>query len=175
MTQSAPTILSWRMSMSSRWTHLFRTSQALQPRQGWTVTSSSATFSMAMSGSSAIEARTQSEEGLGVPCRRGLVAKARTLKGMVSCLDAGSKKRLYPVIHPVGCRCLNQARGGKFHLQERHIRFTMEEDSPPASDSGDDTIFNHFLSMLKDEDPSRRWKAAEGLAPWLIRGGSARS
>ncbi len=40
----------------------------------------------------------------------------------------------------------------------------MGEDSPPESGPGDDAGFSHFLSMLKDEDPSRRWKAAEGLA-----------
>jgi HEAT repeat protein len=40
----------------------------------------------------------------------------------------------------------------------------MGEESPPESESGDDASFNHYLSMLGDEDPSRRWKAAEGLA-----------
>ena len=40
----------------------------------------------------------------------------------------------------------------------------MGEDGPPVQDSGGDAGFNHLLSMLGDEDPSRRWKAAEGLA-----------
>jgi HEAT repeat protein len=37
-----------------------------------------------------------------------------------------------------------------------------EESSPPTP--GDDARFSHYVSMLSDEDPSRRWKAAEGLA-----------
>ena len=40
----------------------------------------------------------------------------------------------------------------------------MGEDSSPPSSSGDDASLAHYLSMLGDEDPSRRWKAAEGLA-----------
>jgi len=40
----------------------------------------------------------------------------------------------------------------------------MGEDSSPRTASGDDASFNHYLSMLQDEEPSRRWKAAEGLA-----------
>ncbi|HMA04697.1 MAG TPA: HEAT repeat domain-containing protein [Methanomicrobiales archaeon] len=38
-----------------------------------------------------------------------------------------------------------------------------EENSPPAPPDGD-ARFNHYLSMLSDEDPSRRWKALEALA-----------
>jgi HEAT repeat protein len=53
---------------------------------------------------------------------------------------------------------------GKFHLQERRIWITMEEESSPPPTSGDDASFNHYLSMLADKEPSRRWKAAEGLA-----------
>jgi len=37
-----------------------------------------------------------------------------------------------------------------------------EEGNPPATE--DEAMWNHLLSMLADEDPSRRWKAAEGLA-----------
>jgi HEAT repeat protein len=37
-----------------------------------------------------------------------------------------------------------------------------ENESPQAA--GDDARFNHYVSMLSDEDPARRWKAAEGLA-----------
>jgi HEAT repeat protein len=37
-----------------------------------------------------------------------------------------------------------------------------DQENPPAT--GDDAMFNHLLSMLSDEEPSRRWKAAEGLA-----------
>jgi HEAT repeat protein len=40
----------------------------------------------------------------------------------------------------------------------------MGEDSQPGVDSNDDASFNHYLSMLADKEPSRRWKAAEGLA-----------
>jgi len=36
---------------------------------------------------------------------------------------------------------------------------TTERDDPAYL-----ARFNHFLAMLKDEDPSRRWKAAEALA-----------
>jgi HEAT repeat protein len=39
----------------------------------------------------------------------------------------------------------------------------MGEESP-APATGDDARFSHYVSMLSDEDPSRRWKAAEGLA-----------
>jgi HEAT repeat protein len=49
-------------------------------------------------------------------------------------------------------------------MQERRISFTMGEDGPPGADSGDDAGFKHYLSLLGDEEPSRRWKAAEGLA-----------
>jgi len=35
------------------------------------------------------------------------------------------------------------------------------EENPPAMD---EAMWDHLLSMLADEDPSRRWKAAEGLA-----------
>ena len=38
-----------------------------------------------------------------------------------------------------------------------------EEEGNPAAGK-DDAMWNHLLSMLSDEDPSRRWKAAEGLA-----------
>ena len=37
-----------------------------------------------------------------------------------------------------------------------------QENSPPAT--GGDARFDHYVSMLSDEEPSRRWKAAEGLA-----------
>ena len=37
-----------------------------------------------------------------------------------------------------------------------------EEGNPPATE--DEAMRNHLLSMLTDEEPSRRWKAAEGLA-----------
>ena len=40
----------------------------------------------------------------------------------------------------------------------------MGEDISPPAASGDDAVFNHYLSMLSEEDPSRRWRAAEGLA-----------
>jgi HEAT repeat protein len=40
----------------------------------------------------------------------------------------------------------------------------MGEDSSPPPASGDDAVFAHYASMLSDENPSRRWKAAEGLA-----------
>jgi HEAT repeat protein len=33
-----------------------------------------------------------------------------------------------------------------------------------GEDSEDEKRRDHFLKMLRDEDPSRRWKAAEGLA-----------
>ena len=35
--------------------------------------------------------------------------------------------------------------------------------SPPAAPGGG-SVFDHYLSLLSDADPSRRWKAAEGLA-----------
>jgi hypothetical protein len=59
---------------------------------------------------------------------------------------------------------LDQARGENFTVQERYISFTMGEESSPSPPSGDDASFNHYLSMLADKEPSRRWKAAEGLA-----------
>jgi hypothetical protein len=40
---------------------------------------------------------------------------------------------------------------------------TMGEEGPSPA-TGDDARFNHYLSMLSDEDPSRRWKGVEGLA-----------
>jgi HEAT repeat protein len=40
----------------------------------------------------------------------------------------------------------------------------MGEEGPPPSSAGDAARFDHLVSMLSDEDPSRRWKAAEGLA-----------
>jgi HEAT repeat protein len=40
----------------------------------------------------------------------------------------------------------------------------MGEDSSPPPSSGDDASLAHYLSMLENEEPSRRWKAAEGLA-----------
>jgi HEAT repeat protein len=38
-----------------------------------------------------------------------------------------------------------------------------EERLPPAA-TGEDAAFGRFVALLSDEDPSRRWKAAEGLA-----------
>ncbi len=38
-------------------------------------------------------------------------------------------------------------------------------------DAGYEKRLEHYLLMLKDEDPSRRWKAAEGLA--RLRDGKA--
>ncbi|HTY52496.1 MAG TPA: HEAT repeat domain-containing protein [Methanomicrobiales archaeon] len=39
-----------------------------------------------------------------------------------------------------------------------------EEDRENHPATGEDAGWNHLLSLLSDEDPSRRWKAAEGLA-----------
>ena len=39
-----------------------------------------------------------------------------------------------------------------------------EEDQENVPATKDDAMFNHLLSMLSEDDPSRRWKAAEGLA-----------
>jgi HEAT repeat protein len=38
-----------------------------------------------------------------------------------------------------------------------------EEGEPPVAPDIE-ARFNHYISMLSDEDPSRRWKAAEALA-----------
>ena len=60
---------------------------------------------------------------------------------------------------------MGSGSGRKFHLKEPPISCIMGEESPPSMPPhGDETAFNHYLSMLSDEDPSRRWKAAEGLA-----------
>jgi HEAT repeat protein len=40
----------------------------------------------------------------------------------------------------------------------------MTGESQPPPSSGDDTVFQHYLALLPDPDPSRRWKAVEGLA-----------
>jgi HEAT repeat protein len=40
----------------------------------------------------------------------------------------------------------------------------MGDEGPSPAPPDDDARFNHYLSMLSEEDPSRRWKAAEGLA-----------
>jgi HEAT repeat protein len=40
----------------------------------------------------------------------------------------------------------------------------MGEDVSSPPDPGGDARFDHYVSMLSDDDPSRRWKAAEGLA-----------
>ena len=37
-----------------------------------------------------------------------------------------------------------------------------ENPAPPASGGGSD--FDRYVALLSDGDPSRRWKAAEGLA-----------
>lgn len=81
---------------------------------------------------------------------------------MLGCAEV--KKALFRDQVPL---CINDPRRnpeGKFHLYERRICFTMGEDSPSPPASGDDTSLAHYLSMLADEEPSRRWKAAEGLA-----------
>jgi HEAT repeat protein len=39
-----------------------------------------------------------------------------------------------------------------------------EEDTPSAPDKGEDTAFGHYMALLSDDDPSKRWRAAEGLA-----------
>jgi hypothetical protein len=40
----------------------------------------------------------------------------------------------------------------------------MEEESPAPQAPGGDAAFARYVSLLADADPSRRWKAAEGLA-----------
>jgi len=40
----------------------------------------------------------------------------------------------------------------------------MGEDETPSPPGGNDAPYDHYLSLLSDADPSRRWKAAEGLA-----------
>ena len=67
------------MSIPSRWMHLLSCSQALHPRQILMFASVSGTFSIDTSGSSAIDASTQSSSVSELPCRRGLPGKARTL------------------------------------------------------------------------------------------------
>jgi HEAT repeat protein len=44
-------------------------------------------------------------------------------------------------------------------------------DESQSPESGDDARFNHYLSLLSDEEPSRRWKAIEGL----VRLGNSRA
>jgi hypothetical protein len=46
---------------------------------------------------------------------------------------------------------------GVYHL-------SMGEETPPPPAAGGDAAFSHYVAHLSDEDPSRRWKAAEGLA-----------
>jgi HEAT repeats len=45
-----------------------------------------------------------------------------------------------------------------------HTSLTMGEENPPPAGSGGDAMWSHLLSMISEEEPSRRWKAAEGLA-----------
>jgi len=40
----------------------------------------------------------------------------------------------------------------------------MGEDNEAPEIPEDDARFGHYVSLLSEEDPSRRWKAAEGLA-----------
>ena len=45
------------------------------------------------------------------------------------------------------------------------ISCTMGEEESPSPSRDDDARLAHYLALLGDgEDPSRRWKAAEGLA-----------
>src|SRR5208337_4731661 len=77
--QSASMILSCQMSIPSRWIHILSFSQALHPRQILIFASVSGTFWTETSGSSAIDASTQSSSVSEFPFRRGLPANARTL------------------------------------------------------------------------------------------------
>ena len=40
----------------------------------------------------------------------------------------------------------------------------MGEEEPVSQPSGDDAAFRHYVTLLSDGDPSKRWRAAEGLA-----------
>ena len=51
-----------------------------------------------------------------------------------------------------------------FHLKWTHSSCAMGDEVQAPAAPGDDARFNHYLSMLSDEDPSRRWKALEALA-----------
>ena len=51
----------------------------------------------------------------------------------------------------------------KFHFQRRQQPL-MAEESPPALPPKGDAAFARLVALLSDEDPSMRWKAAEGLA-----------
>ena len=66
------------------------------------------------------------------------------------------------MLHPAELKKLQLAfQGRNLHLNEILTSLTMgdEEEAPR-----DDAMWNHLLSLLSDEDPSRRWKAAEGIA-----------
>lgn len=39
-----------------------------------------------------------------------------------------------------------------------------EEDTPSPPPAGEDAAFAHYVRILSDGDPSKRWRAAEGLA-----------
>jgi hypothetical protein len=58
------------------------------------------------------------------------------------------------------------SRGARETFTRGGVNFlTMgEEDTPSAPDKGEDTAFGHYVALLSDGDPSRRWRAAEGLA-----------
>ena len=51
-----------------------------------------------------------------------------------------------------------------FHLQEPRISHAMGEDNGTPDASNNEARFAMYVAMLSDGDPSRRWKAAEGLA-----------
>jgi hypothetical protein len=54
---------------------------------------------------------------------------------------------------------------GNLHIAAGIYHLSMGEESPaPRPGPGDDTAFGSYVGLLSDEDPSRRWKAAEGLA-----------
>jgi hypothetical protein len=45
-----------------------------------------------------------------------------------------------------------------------HLSMGEESPPPPPPAPGADAAFDSCVALLSDEDPSRRWKAAEGLA-----------
>jgi hypothetical protein len=51
-----------------------------------------------------------------------------------------------------------------FTLEKATYLLLMGEEEPASPPGGGDAAFSHYVSLLSDEDPSRRWKAAEGLA-----------
>ena len=148
--------------MSSRWTHLFRTSQRCSPGRGGPLPRR-APPSRWRCRAPLPSRRGPSRGGSRSSVPPGARGKGEDLVGHVYAWMCRLKKALSEM-KSEGMTIPQVWLEGKFHLQERRTCSIMGEERPPDADSGDDARLTHYLSMLGDEEPSRRWKAAEGLA-----------